>query len=129
MMPDGEQTRFLNVDLELVATIELQPLLERLSSDTFALRDSTEDGRRTVWLELAEDPRDAEDALAGFARVIESLPDEARRAWGECEDRCLNIGIQGAPDPHAAAFRISAPTLARISALGARLEITVYGAE
>lgn len=120
---------FLNVDLELVASTDVQPLLERLSSDTFVLRDCTEDGRRTVWLELAKDPRDAQDAMLGFVRVIESLQDQPRRAWEECDDRCLNIGIQGTPGPHAAAFRISAATLARTAALGARLEITVYGAE
>lgn len=127
MTPGSEQTRFLNVDLELVATIDLDPLLERLASDTFTLRDSVEDGRRTVWLELSRDPDDADGALLAFAGLIEALPSGLRRAWAACVDRCLNIGIQGAPGPHASALRISTVTLARIAALGARLEITVYG--
>lgn len=129
-MPPGPRehgTRFLNVDLELVATTELKPLLEHLAGATITLRNSSDGEWRIVWLELADDPRDADDAILHFARLIESLPPDARRLWNRCDDRCLNVGIQGGPVPHASAFRISANALGRLAAITARLEVTVYG--
>jgi hypothetical protein len=128
-MANTNATQFLNVDLELVATVDLDPLLARLASGTITLRDSVEHGRRTVWLELAEQQQDVEQALLGFARMIESLPDDLRRIWMACDDRCLNIGIQAAHEPHAAAFHIPAPALTRIAGLSARVEITIYAAQ
>lgn len=128
-MPDSEATQFLNVDLELVATFDLTPLLEHFNSATFTLRDSVDDGRRTVWMELAPDPKDTDDAILRYAMLIESLPGNLRRLWDGCEDRCLNVGIQSGLTPHASAFRISQAAITKLVALAARLEITVYSAD
>jgi hypothetical protein len=128
-MPDSETTRFLNVDLELVATFDLTPLLVRLNATTFTLRDSMADGRRTVWMELAADPKETDDAILRYATLVESLPSKIRRLWDKCEDRCLNIGIQRGVTPHASAFPISTAALAKLVAIAARLVITVYSVE
>jgi hypothetical protein len=61
--------------------------------------------------------------------LVESLPSDIRRLWGECEDRCLNVGIQSGVTPHASAFRISTDAIAKLIAMAARLEITVYSAD
>jgi hypothetical protein len=127
-MPDSEATRFLNVDLELVATFDLAPLLKHFDPTTFTLRDSVDKGRRTVWMELHADPKDTDDAILRYAMLVESLPSDIRRLWDECEDRCLNVGIQSGLTPHASAFRISTAALAKLVAIAARLEITVYSA-
>jgi hypothetical protein len=128
-MPASETTQFLNVDLELVATVELNPLLEHLNSTTFTLRDSMDHGRRTVWMELDPDPKDTDDAILRYAMLVASLPGDLRRLWDECEDRCLNVGIQSGVSPHASAFRISTDTIAKLVAIAVRLEITVYSAD
>jgi hypothetical protein len=119
-------TRFLNVDLELVATIELDPLLDHLQPATITLRDSVDDERRTVWLELSTDPQDTDDAIRRFAALVESLPGDLRGYWDRCEDRCLNVGIQSGFAPHASAFRISVESIAKLASMAARIEITVY---
>jgi hypothetical protein len=105
-MPDSV-TRFLNVDLELVATFDLAPLLEYFNAETFTLRDSVAEGRRTVWMELHPDPKDTDDAILRYSMLVESLPSDFRRLWDACEDRCLNVGIQSGLAPHATAFPIS----------------------
>jgi hypothetical protein len=127
-MPDSV-TQFLNVDLELVATFDLTPLLEHFNPTTFTLRDSVDDGQRTVWMELDTDPKDTDDAILRYAMLVESLPSDIRRLWDECEDRCLNVGIQSGLTPHASAFRISTDAIAKLVAIAARLEITVYSAD
>src|SRR5512147_364032 len=128
-MPDSQATQFLNVDLELVATFDLAPLLEHFNPTTFTLRDSVDEGRRTVWMELYVDPKDTDDAILRYAMLVESLPSDTRRLWDECEDRCLNVGIQSGLAPHASAFRISPAAIAKLVAITARLEITVYSAD
>lgn len=128
-MPDSEATAFLNVDLELVATFDLAPLLEHFNPTTFTLRDSVDDGRRTVWMELAADPKDTDDAILRYAMLVESLPSDIRRLWDGCEDRCLNVGIQSGLTPHASTFGISTDAIAKLVAIAARLEITVYSAD
>jgi hypothetical protein len=128
-MTGSEATRFLNVDLEVVATFDMTPLLEHFNSTTFTLRDSVDDGQRTVWMELAPDPKDTDDAIVRYAILVESLPSDIRRLWDECDDRCLNVGIQSGLSPHASAFQISTDAIAKLVAISARLEITVYSAD
>jgi hypothetical protein len=77
-------------------------------------------------MELVGDPKDTDDAILRYAMLVESLPSDIRRLWDECEDRCLNVGIQSGLTPHASAFRISSDAIAKLDAIAARLEITVY---
>jgi hypothetical protein len=86
-----------------------------------------DDGRRTVWLELAADPIDANDAIMQLIGLVRSLPNDTRHLWNACVDRCFNVGIQADAAPHAAAFDLARDTVAAIADVGARLEITVYG--
>lgn len=127
--PTENATRFLNVDLELVSTEELGPLLAHLANSTYTLRDSVDSGKRTVWLELAREPRDADAAIRDFMSLVEALQTDLRRTWDACEDRCLNVGVQGGFMPNASAFRISASAIAALAATSTRLEFTVYAAE
>jgi hypothetical protein len=122
-------TRLLNVDLELVGTAELDPLLQRFSVSACVLRDSNESGRRTVWLELEGESFDANGTLVRFAELVAGLPRDMRALWDRCDDRCLNVGIQAGTTPHDAAFRIEAGTVARLAGIAARLEFTVYATE
>jgi hypothetical protein len=121
-------TRFLNVDLEIVSSGNIDPLLARLLAAMFTLRDSIEGGRRTVWMELAGDVADPNATVLELTRLIVSLPPDLRALWDACEDRCLNVGIQGGMSPHASAFRIAASTILEMAATSARLEFTIYGA-
>jgi hypothetical protein len=79
-------------------------------------------------MELHVDPEDTDDAIVRYAMLVESLPSDIRRLWDECEDRCLNVGIRSGLARHASAFRISTAAIAKLVAIAARLEITVYSA-
>ncbi len=70
-----------------------------------------------------------DNAILRYAMLVESLPSDIRRLWDECEDRCLNIGIQSGVSPHASAFRISTAAIAKLVAIASRLEITVYSVD
>ena len=122
----SEATHFLNVDLELVTRGEIAPLLAFWSNSAVVLRNSDDDGRRTVWLELDSQPREAEHAILGFLDLVGKLPDEVRDLWNGCDDRCFNVGIQAGVGPHSSTYTISPRTLGRIAAVMARVAVTVY---
>lgn len=126
-IPTEGVTRFLNVDLELVSTGDIDPLLAHWSDEMVTLRDSTADGRRVVWIELGRDPQDADIGIREFARLVEALPVSLRERWDACADRCFNVGVQGGGDSGATAFRISENTIRALATMSARLELTVYG--
>jgi hypothetical protein len=126
-LPTSHATHFLNVDLELITRGDVSSVLSELGSSVFVLRDSSDHGRRVVWLELAGgDPADANDAVARFVRLVRALSSDARRAWDDSDDRCLNVGIQGGSAPDAAVFPIAAESVAGMAEIGARLAVTVY---
>jgi hypothetical protein len=122
---------FLNVDLEVVGTVDLNPLVEHLAGAAFVLRDTSDDGRRTLWFELEQpgDPERTVDAtLRCFIALLSTLSPPLTALWEACDDRCLNIGIQRGLAPHSSGYRVDAETLARLAAISTRLEITIYGA-
>ncbi|HEX6313304.1 MAG TPA: hypothetical protein VFZ73_00530 [Gemmatimonadaceae bacterium] len=127
MPSTGGETQFLNVDLELVTTVDPSPLLAHWRDTLVLLRDSTDAGRRTIWAELPGTPRDVNSAIDELARHVEDLPGRLRALWDACDDRCFNVGVQAGRAPQATAFPISAHTIAALTAIAARIEFTVYG--
>jgi hypothetical protein len=122
----SEGTHFLNVDLELVTTGVLEPLLDHWSAEVAVLRNSVEEESRTAWLELNDQHESPERVMVAFLNLIDALPGQLRTVWHACSDRCFNIGIQAGAEPHSSAFPISSGTLGRIAAVSSRLELTVY---
>ena len=123
----GEETHFLNVDLELVTRGEVDALLAHWGT-LVMLRDSEEDGKRTIWIELEEDHRGVEPTLDAFLSLVESLPVPLQTLWDDCDDHCFNVGVQAGTSPHSEAFVIASSTLRRIADVNAQVEFTVYAA-
>lgn len=122
----SEPTHFLNVDLELTTRGEIAPLLAQWSKKIVVLRDSTDDGVRTIWLEVVPQQRGVEGVLLTLLDMVEKLPADARDLWNSCEDRCFNVGIQAGSTPHDSTYSISPETLAQIASVMARVAFTVY---
>lgn len=122
----SEPTHFLNVDLELTTRGEIAPLLAQWSKKIVVLRDSTDDGLRTIWLEVVPEQRGVEQVLLCFLDMVAKLPDDVRDLWNACDDRCFNVGIQAGSTPHDSTYSISPETLAQIASLMARVAFTVY---
>jgi hypothetical protein len=129
--PTEDVVRFWNVDLEVIGTVDLDPLVEHLAGAAFVLRDTSDDGPRTLWFELEQsgNPELTVDATLGrFIALLSKLSPPLSASWEACDDRCLNIGIQGGLAPHSSGYRVDAETLAGLAAISTRLEITIYGA-
>ena len=120
------RTRFLNIDLDIVGENNLAPLLDALEPAAYVLNPGPEP---LATLELNEQERSVDDALAVFCAALEALPPDARAVWDACTKRVFNIGIESADEPYASEFNISAANVGRVAGLGAAITVTVYGAK
>jgi hypothetical protein len=127
-----EETRFLNVDLDVEASYDLEPFVGAMGEKVCDLYTGPCDGGFQTHLELSGgkiQPGDAEAAIRGFVELLSLLPPGARRLWDGARTRDFNIGIQAGVKPHAVEFSLPAPILAAVADLHARVVVTVYAAE
>ncbi len=122
------ETRTLGTELEIVSNGDLTPLLEHLESHVAVIRNSIDDGRHTLWLELDPTEGDVDDAVQRYVRLLEDLPAHLREIWDASSDRCLNTGIQAGWTPHAHPVRLSADSISRAARISIRHQFTVYAA-
>ena len=125
-----EEPRFLAIDVDVRSRRSLAPLA-RAWSWSYQPRNADErpDPR---WLILH--PRrvvvSAETTAKELLRNVSALRGEARRCWEQAHRRTFDVGVQaGGPGRPFEDIRLTAETLARIAAVGARIQVTVYPAE
>ena len=125
------ETHYLNTDLDLVSAHSLEALAAAFDSKgAFPLHvDQRDDGRWYSTLETEEQFSEPEPNIAAFLAVIEAFDDRAREVWWACDCREFNIGYNCGDEPWAFNHGLTAAILARISALGISLRITLYPAE
>ncbi len=90
------RTEFLNVDLDLAGDSKLDQLAQALRPALMVVHQ--EPGR--ISLELTNQPKGVDAAIAELASVLTRLSPEAQEIWRACESREINIGIQAGSKPH-----------------------------
>jgi hypothetical protein len=121
-MAEASATEFLNVDLDLRGIPRIEEVLDAWGDDVVVLSR----GADTVSVELAEQPRSAEEAIMELISLIERLPSALREAWHSGEARVFNIGIQAGREPHAFHCGLSREVIRRLAAIGGDIAVTVY---
>ena len=124
-----EVTTFLNVDLDVNSRSNLQPLVAGLGRRILVLHAGRRGRTYSAHFELAWAPKSADAAVRGFAALIRSLPKPERRLWDRATVRDFNIGVQAATQPHYYEIRLAQETVKIVSALKARIVVTIYAAE
>ena len=122
-------TQFLNVDLDVDATSDLQPLVNAFGKKVIVLHAGRIRRRYAIHLELARVTKTADATIRGFCALIESLSKAGRDLWNGAKVREFNIGVQAGTQPHCCEFALAVETLKAASELGARIVFTVYAAE
>ncbi len=122
-----EPTHYLNVDLDLWARFDLQPLVDALARDTTVMNVGPRPGgQHFASLEVARRTTTADATIRAFAKLIAKLPRRARFDWNRARLRSFNIGIQAGSEPYAFELHLAPETITTAAALDARITITVY---
>ena len=117
-------TFFLNVDLDLESTDDLNALVLALEPRAMSLERPP--GRASFELKVPVSPADPELLIREFVSIVHQLPPEARTLWDRCSRRVLDIGIQCASCPAQETYRLTPATLRMAADVGAEIALTVY---
>jgi hypothetical protein len=77
-------------------------------------------------IELIDAPSSLGETLLGLVEFVHALQPDIRSIWDRLDSRSLNVGLQAASAPHAAAFALSAKVIEMIAALQFEVVFTVY---
>jgi hypothetical protein len=122
-------TKFLNVDLDIVAKSDLKPLAEALGKRVQVLYVGREGRSYGLHLETLARSHSADAKIQKFASLIEGLPPSKRKLWDGARSRDFNIGVQAATLPHAYELALAETSIQTVSSLNARIVFTVYAPE
>jgi len=136
-----EDFHFINVDLELASSENVQPLVKELGENISAYYCSDIDEIANLALDLREikgvdfyNTYNDENEIIGsvdiyiseFCNLLENLSEESRRIWKGCHRKEVDIGFQAGNTPKSFQTQIRTETIKRCGELGATILITVY---
>jgi len=121
-----DETGFLNVDVDVFSKVALEPLAAALG-DRVSLHYVGRAGRGPFQLHFAlYSPKNADAAIRGLVKLIQSLPSSPLRLWNNASRRVFDVGFQGGFRPHSSEFDISRESVAAVAALGGSIKVTLY---
>ena len=123
---DPDSTRYLNVDLDIYARFDLQPLVQALGNMVVVLHVGRVKRTYRAHLEIVRFTKTADAAIRAFCSLIAALPPDSRELWDKATHRDFNVGVDAGFTPRAAEFVLGADTVKAAAESGARIVFTVY---
>lgn len=126
---DG-MTHYLTTDLDLYSGEELGSLAAELDRRGFAIARPLSE-LSNEWfcgfsLRSDEQYEEPEPQIVAMLAIIEALDPPARSVWAGCSVRMFDIGYDCGREPFFIRQELSTGTLARLTAVGATLRVTLY---
>jgi hypothetical protein len=123
-----DKTIFLNVDLDVCSKSDLQPLVDAMGkkvSPSFVARLKR---MYFAHMDLAiGNPKSPESAILQYCKLIQSLPESARKDWDGAKTRTFDIGIEAPGRSSYYWSAISEKAIKAASEVNAQIAVTVYG--
>lgn len=117
---------FLNVDLDIRAHADLQPLVEHWRDQLCQLGSGIDTDPFFVTLECSEGYKNAADTIRQFCEAVESLPPHLLHFWQQCPARILDIGYDSGSERPVLQENLPAELLARVARHFTELKVTIY---
>lgn len=120
---------FLNIDLEVDGPESLSSLARQLTPAVVVLHCGPTDGGEHLCVEpvvegmFCSDPARCADHLL---ELLEALPEELKALWDRTSSRVFDYGFDAGREQGPSSFDVPSQQLARMSALGIAIRITVY---
>ena len=122
----SETAQFLNVDLEVASRTDLAPLEAALGKRVFTLYIGRQRRTYRAHFELSRSTNSADATIRGFCALIEKLPKDARKHWGNATRRDFSVGIQAGDKPSTLDTVLEAETVQAAARVNARIVFTLY---
>jgi hypothetical protein len=127
-MDEGEDTQVLNVDLDVLSRMPLEPLAEAFGAKVLVLHVGRWGRRYGAHFEMADSgyQSDADRLIQRLAALVRKLPRQAKTLWRSAQSREFNVGIQAGRKAPVFELRLQQKTFDAVAAVGGRIVITVY---
>jgi hypothetical protein len=126
---DDDETRFLNVDVDVWSTFPLDTLVAAFGERVFVHYVGSEGKVFGAHFSIPGGGRDADRLTQQLVALVVGLPKAARGLWNRAMVREFNVGIQAGIKPHSSELRLEGTTIAAVARVHGRLVITTYAAE
>lgn len=126
----ANETRFLNVDVDVWSPSDLGPLVAALGRKVHVHYVGEERGEYSAHFSLASAYfRSADTRVRRLVALVETLPAPARRLWERARMRDFNLGIQAGFAPFSREIALDTTTVALVARVRGRIVITTYAVE
>ena len=119
---------FLNVDLDVHADTDLQPLITHWDQ-LLTLLTPEEAGTNCVRFELMDSYRTASEVIQYFCTAVENLPPDLLQFWYQCPKRILDIGYESGRERPMLQDAFPAELLLKVAQYFTSLDISIYASE
>lgn len=121
------ESRFLNVDLEIVSRSRLERLEQAVQDSAHAIYlGPLRRGVFLLSLECSSYPRNADVGIRRLCDAVEGLGPSERRLWKRALSRTFDVGYSLAEGDKAVQVSLQPATLSRVVAVGATVAFTCY---
>jgi hypothetical protein len=122
------EVRFLNVDLEIESSEDLQPIIDDFGESVSVLyHGENGSGFNLASFEVyPSGARDIDGIIAEFCLYIENLSPEAKEIWDKCFSKRFDAGFQSGDFPRSYKTEIRADIVERVAKVGASIVVTIY---
>ena len=125
-----EGTRFLNVDLDIIARVPLDAVVEAFGEKAFVLYVGRRGRLYSAHVEMSDSYRDnADQLIKKILALVKRLPRDTRRIWDQAISREFNIGIEAAHKSPVYVLRLKQDTLRDVISVNGTIVVTVYPPE
>jgi len=126
---DEQETRFLNVDVDVWSRSSLQAVVDALGTKVLVHHVGLEGKEYGAHFSHARSyQKDVDTLTRQRAGLVRKLPPLARKAWEKARVRDFNVGIRGGTRPSSCEFAIKADTVKLVAEVGGRIVVTAYAA-
>ena len=122
------EVSFLNVDLEIESSEELQSIIDDFGEDVSVLYNGKNgSGYNLASFEIPSGiDGDVDGIISTFCLLVENLSLESKLIWNKCHSKKFDAGFSSGDFPRSCQSEIRADTINRVAKIGASIVITVY---
>jgi hypothetical protein len=122
-----DETRFLNVDVDVWSKTDLQPLVSALGRKILVHYVGAEGAEQSAHFSLASAHGKSADAIiCRLVALIEKLLPRPRQLWNRARARDFNVGIQAGVTPYSHEIAFQHSTLELVARVRGRIVIATY---
>lgn len=116
---------FINVDLDIHAHADLQPLIAHWKQ-LFPLVRPEDAGNNFVRFELEERYPTAAETIQHFCAAVEKLPPDLLQFWYQCPQRILDIGYESGSAGPILQEALPVELLIKVTRYFTSLDVSIY---